>query len=144
MRTRVIQLVVAYLLAGFIFILYTLRYVNECEAYWAHDFAITITPGKILIEALLFFFLPALLLLMLQYLQVKLSLRFFRVNLIAALLLMLLIAFIIPHPGQTDGSFIFISIITAILYYLLQLVCWSITGFLFFKTIILIAARKKT
>ncbi|MGG9964656.1 hypothetical protein [Ferruginibacter sp. SUN106] len=142
MKNRILQLVIAYILACIICILYALRYVIESEAFWAHDISITINPIKIITGAVLFLLLPAALLVVLQYLKVMISVKLFRINLVIVMVLMLLIASIINKAAVTNDHFTFISFTKAIAYYLLQAASWIILCMLLIKSITAIARRQ--
>ncbi|GAB2819444.1 hypothetical protein [Ferruginibacter profundus] len=142
-KSRALQVAVAYIAAGIICILYALRYVTECQAHWAHDIYITITPVKIITGAVLLLLVPGILLFIIQLLQIRIPLKLFVINLFIVMILLLLVAAVVKRAGH-NNPFIFISFTTAMAYYLLQAKSWIMFCMLVIKSISAIAGRKTT
>ena len=137
MKISFTHLVVIYILSFCFYLIYAATAVVKCSAYWMHDAAIEAGPEKIIINTCCLFLPPVILLLAQKKLHIKMAPIFFLIQLVCALLSISLLAFVIDKSlNYSDGvHFVFISLKTAAVYYLLKLLSYAMIGIILIKTI---------
>lgn len=137
MKISFTHLVVIYILSFCFYLIYATTAVIECSAYWMHDAAIKAGPERIIISSCCLFLPPIMLLLVQKKLHIKTPATYFLIQLVCALLSISLLAFVIDKPlNYNDGvHFVFISLKTAVVYYLLKLLSYIMIGIILIKTI---------
>ena len=146
MRTNSGQLLIFYTAAVSLLTIYTLTSVKECEAYWMHDASITITKEQIFINALYFFLLPGLIIIVQTFLKINTQTGRFLTQLFIALTSISLLLLTINKPCENlnGGHYMFVSSIMILGYYLLKIASFIIIGIIIIQTIKAIRNSKDT
>ncbi len=146
MRINNRQLIFHYLAVIFVLTIYILISIKECDAYWMHDAAITITKQKMLTDTSYLFLLPVLTILVQIFFKIKTQIRLFLIHLFSALTSIILLIFAINKPCENlnNDHYMFISSTMVLGYYLFKFVSFIIIGIIIIHTILSINKAGKT